>query len=100
MQEKIKVNVPDGKLVRHPLTGIPVKSGDSVPASTYFIRKIKDGDLIEVSDNKTVLTKSKAKNEPTKVIEPKKSSSKKSAKDAEADKAEGDSPETNEETVG
>ena len=67
MQDRIKVNVQQGKLVRHPITGQPIKDGDMVPKSTYFVRKIKDGDLLEVSDTPVVLTKAQAQNREEKV---------------------------------
>lgn len=80
MQKKVKVNVAEGKLVRHPLTNLPVKDGDEVPLSTYFYRKIKDGDLIEVGAEQKVTTKKAVKKKAAKKSAPKK-------QDAPAEKA-------------
>lgn len=50
MQDKIFIKPADGRQVRDPVTKEPLYAeGDSKPRNSYWLRRIKDGDVVIVS---------------------------------------------------
>ena len=48
----IVVKPKDGLIVVHPESGQPIRGGQTVPRSPQILRFLKDGDLLEVVEQK------------------------------------------------
>lgn len=60
--ERIFVKPPEGSMVKDPQTLLPLpERGKQVPASSYWLRRLRDGDVVRAEPGEAPKKKKKAK---------------------------------------